>query len=84
MTVWVVFEEWQTGCEDSAVLSSVHATEDGAQQAAASLARMYAAEPYSKTLWARDPNTGLVDADGGYGDDGWDLDVHVEAREVQS
>lgn len=79
MTVWVVFEEWQTGTDDSAVLTSVHLTEDGANAAAAETARMYAADPYNKIIWARDPETGLPADER---DSDWDLDVHVEERTV--
>lgn len=80
--IWIVYEEWQTSSDgDSAVITSVHRTKTGAERAAAKVAKMYASAPYHKELWARDANTGRVDPDHQPSD--WELDVHVESREVE-
>lgn len=79
MKVHVVYVEYNYNKEEPYIVG-VYATENDAKAAADAEARTHAQE-YGNCLWQRNPDTGAVDLD--VEDSDWDVDIHVEDREVK-
>lgn len=79
MTVWILFQEWESGGDGGhACISSVHASETTALLAQAAEVARLQADGFQ--VWNHPTPEQAEDPD--FDDSLWDVDVHLEPHEV--